>query len=186
LKKKKYLRDYFQALAEDPIFNGRDLCSLLIAPIQRIPRYVLLLQDLLKATPEYHVEYAGLCKAVNKLKETADAINTKAREAEQMAKVYEIQSQLIGENVPNLVRPHRRFIREGDLRVIGETSVTRLVLLFNDLLVVCTRVAPQKIQLLQTIGLRHAGVRALPDQPPSKCAQVMCKELFFFGQLVIV
>lgn len=39
---------------------GRKLPSLLITPIQRVPRYKLLLQEVLQHTPNKHREYNRL------------------------------------------------------------------------------------------------------------------------------
>ena len=36
--------------------NGLDLESFLIMPVQRVPRYIMFLEGLLKATPEEHPE----------------------------------------------------------------------------------------------------------------------------------
>ena len=36
----------------------RGLDSYLITPIQRIPRYVMLLQEMLKVTPTHHPDFA--------------------------------------------------------------------------------------------------------------------------------
>ena len=53
-----------------------DLAAFLIMPIQRIPRYVLLLQELKKATPEYQTEqHANISKALEKIKQVADVID---------------------------------------------------------------------------------------------------------------
>ena len=44
-----------------------DFLSFLILPIQRIPRYKMLLSEILINTPEEHVEYASLQKVVNEI-----------------------------------------------------------------------------------------------------------------------
>lgn len=36
--------------------------ALLITPIQRVPRYKMLLENLIKYTPEGDAEHPGLCK----------------------------------------------------------------------------------------------------------------------------
>ena len=169
-------------MAEEPEFQGQDLSACLIVPVQRLPRYVLLLQDLLKATPEYHVEHKNIIIAIEKLRQSTDAVNTKAREVEQLNRVYEIQSKLIGENVPNLVRPHRRLIRNGELISISETPQLYTVMLFNDLILIGIKEAPSgytlstliyypdKIRVVRALSLFNAHAQLLPDQPPSSFA----------------
>jgi hypothetical protein len=58
-----------------------DLASLLITPIQRIPRYVLLLERLLALTPDYHPEHHLLVQAVGDVNEMAVMINSRKRES---------------------------------------------------------------------------------------------------------
>jgi hypothetical protein len=43
--------------------SNNDLASILIMPVQRIPRYELLLRELIKCTNEMHVDWANLQKA---------------------------------------------------------------------------------------------------------------------------
>jgi hypothetical protein len=40
--------------------KGMDLQSILIKPIQRLPKYVLLLKDLLKHTEKSHIDYGNI------------------------------------------------------------------------------------------------------------------------------
>jgi hypothetical protein len=63
-------------------------------PIQRIPRYVLLLEDLAKQTPEDHVDHTNLIDALARMKAIAKLINEKKREAESFTKLVEIYNRL--------------------------------------------------------------------------------------------
>jgi hypothetical protein len=51
-----------------------------VVPVQRIPRYVLLLKELLKCTPESHSDFANCQKAHASLEKVAGLINEKKRE----------------------------------------------------------------------------------------------------------
>lgn len=83
--------------------QGLHLGALLILPIQRIPRYVLLLQDLLRHTESKHPDHDDLVQALKEMRQVADYINEKKREAEALNLVVRIQ-----ERIQNLVRafPH--------------------------------------------------------------------------------
>lgn len=59
----------------NPDFKGNDLGSLLIRPVQRIPRYVLLIESLLNNTPEGHKEYQTLKECYEMIIDVADEIN---------------------------------------------------------------------------------------------------------------
>ena len=52
-----------------------DLHSLLLKPIQRVLKYPLLLQELLKNTDPNHVDYNDLRSALNCMQEVASYIN---------------------------------------------------------------------------------------------------------------
>lgn len=52
-----------------------DILKLLILPIQRLPRYTLLLKELLKYTQEDHRDYPALSEAFDKMKDVATSVN---------------------------------------------------------------------------------------------------------------
>lgn len=70
-------------------YQNTDFDSFLILPIQRIPRYKLLLKvstfpfllvipkDLVKHTPKDHLDYHDLSKALDKISEIADWVNNR-------------------------------------------------------------------------------------------------------------
>ena len=75
--------------------------------IQRFPRYVLLLSDLSKQTPEDHADYKGNLKfnffliflgikqALDQIKQVVDQLNEAKRVAENANKVAIIQNSLL-------------------------------------------------------------------------------------------
>jgi hypothetical protein len=72
--------------------------SLLIMPVQRIPRYQLLLKELLKNTWPDHPDYVFLGQALDKIQETAAYVNDRAKEAESQSKMVTLQHQIVGKN----------------------------------------------------------------------------------------
>jgi hypothetical protein len=53
--------------------NG--LASLLITPVQRLPRYNLLLRDLLKHTPINHPDFEQLKKSIDQIQQLCDRLD---------------------------------------------------------------------------------------------------------------
>jgi hypothetical protein len=90
---------------------GRDIGAFLILPIQRIPRYVLLLQELLKNTPTAHADRAPLEQALVQMRDVADYVNERKREAENLSRVSQVSKMLTGKFEP-VNAPHRRFVRQ--------------------------------------------------------------------------
>jgi len=112
-----------------------------IMPVQRIPRYVLLVEGLLKYTPESHPDRALLTDALALLRDVAKKINEQRRLNEAMQKVMEIQQSIIGFS-EELVQPSRRLVHEGEVTRFenGHTASSNCFLfLFNDILVVTER-----------------------------------------------
>ncbi|KAB0402029.1 hypothetical protein E2I00_018564, partial [Balaenoptera physalus] len=76
------------------------LSDLMIKPVQRIPRYELLVKDLLKHTPEDHPDHPLLLDAQRNIKQVAERINKgvrSAEEAERHARVLqEIEAHIEG------------------------------------------------------------------------------------------
>eukprot|EP00003_Mantamonas_plastica_P017024 TRINITY_DN2844_c0_g1_i10.p1 TRINITY_DN2844_c0_g1~~TRINITY_DN2844_c0_g1_i10.p1 ORF type:complete len:1160 (+),score=379.73 TRINITY_DN2844_c0_g1_i10:139-3480(+) len=132
--KKKFNKFLEEALANSGL---NDLPSFLIMPVQRIPRYRLLLQDLLKFTDETHATWAKLTEALELIKEIADYINERKRQAENRDKVIQIQQMLSGDNkAPMLIDSNRLFIQEGLVHKKtrrGNKLKERLLILFNDM-----------------------------------------------------
>ncbi|KAL6086241.1 hypothetical protein STEG23_027386 [Scotinomys teguina] len=117
------------------------LSDLMIKPVQRIPRYELLVKDLLKHTPEDHPDHPLLLHAQRNIKQVAERINKgvrSAEEAERHARVLqEIEAHI--EGMEDLQAPLRRFLRQEmviEVKAIGGKK-DRSLFLFTDL-IVCT------------------------------------------------
>ncbi|KAL0476810.1 hypothetical protein AKO1_005996 [Acrasis kona] len=55
--------------------ENNSLDSFLIMPVQRLPRYNLLIQELLKKTTQHHRDFSDLTKALEVMKETNEMVN---------------------------------------------------------------------------------------------------------------
>eukprot|EP01105_Mastigella_eilhardi_P011852 TRINITY_DN2721_c0_g1_i2.p1 TRINITY_DN2721_c0_g1~~TRINITY_DN2721_c0_g1_i2.p1 ORF type:complete len:297 (-),score=94.30 TRINITY_DN2721_c0_g1_i2:74-964(-) len=60
-------------------FQARDLESLLVTPIQRVPRYLLLLREYLKFTDSSHPDYAKSQEVSKNLKKMTSTVNASIR-----------------------------------------------------------------------------------------------------------
>lgn len=158
-----------------------DLPSLLIMPIQRIPRYKLLLIELLKFSNVAEPDYNDLNVALSKVSEVADHINNAIKERQNLEKLLSIQKKLAG-TVPPIVIPRRIFIREGSLmKVCRKVSKRRYFILFNDSVIYCSTIdAVGKYKFHRSLNLLHGKVKDVQDKPKHKNAfQIICKEKSF-------
>jgi hypothetical protein len=71
----------------------QSLESLLILPVQRVPRYLMLLKELLKYTPAGHPDFLLLEEAVETVSAVATHINESIRAQENLVKMYELQQE---------------------------------------------------------------------------------------------
>ena len=100
-------------MKENTALKGQELLSFLILPIQRLPRYVMLLNDLLNHTEVEHRDHKDLTQALKTLQTTTDYVNEQKRASENIDLISKIQKKIV--HCPNLVEPHRRFLKEGYL-----------------------------------------------------------------------
>lgn len=106
--------------------EGLRLRDLLIMPIQRIPRYRMLLEELRKFTLEGTEELQELNAVLVKVQEVAKYVNESARAAGVFAEVAAIQLQVHGLSEP-LIQPHRVLIKSGEMTRYKNFSQMSLV-----------------------------------------------------------
>jgi hypothetical protein len=108
-------------------------------PIQRIPRYRMLLEGLLKYTsrssPE-HPDLADLTTALKQMSDVAENLNGKIHERQNLYKLKLLSDHIHG--IKDLIQPNRWFIRDYRLRYFDAQQSTysdAVLFLFNDLLI---------------------------------------------------
>uniref|UniRef100_A0A4W4HN14 Rho guanine nucleotide exchange factor 17 n=1 Tax=Electrophorus electricus TaxID=8005 RepID=A0A4W4HN14_ELEEL len=117
------------------------LGDLMIKPVQRIPRYELLVKDLLKHTPEDHPDHPFLLDAQKNIKRLAERINKGRRNAEEVERETRVMQEIEAhiEGVEHILHPQRKFLRQEmvmEAKTVGGKK-DRSLFLFSDLLI-CT------------------------------------------------
>jgi len=104
--------------------GGQTLQSFLIMPVQRIPRYALLLKEVVQTTPAAHPEYGMLVQALKTSKQAAQDINTAVADVAEREKVGALQAALSPAPAPSLVTLGARIIKCGWLdKITGGTGL---------------------------------------------------------------
>lgn len=116
-----------------PACNMLALSSFLIMPVQRAPRYVMLMEQLAKYTPQDHMDYPAVINACSVLKKATLTINERKRDAENRSMVQSIYIRL-EPTVDALMTGSCVFHKEGQLEHEGEAY---LFFLFNCVLLKC-------------------------------------------------
>ncbi|GAA6008333.1 uncharacterized protein JCM10292_005536 [Rhodotorula paludigena] len=136
---KKRIKSWLKRCRAHPSHSQISLESYLLLPIQRIPRYRLLLETLLSATPElFPVDAAPvtssplaqdalaepddphqvIARAVREMDEVAVTLNESKRENEGRAQLVHWQNRLVTRFRSPLVQPHRTLLRSGNLTLV--------------------------------------------------------------------
>jgi len=136
--------------------KNKPLAGILITPIQRVPRYRILLVELVKYTSPYHKDYSLLQNALKEISEVAAELNGKMLENQHRARLYAISDNLKGrerltdmEPGKNIVQPSRIFCEEVNLVGVYSkkfnTNITNAVLIvFNNMFIFAKSLEPGK------------------------------------------
>ena len=133
--------DQFLRVSKDnPRCEKLDLGGLLIQPVQRLPRYELLIKGLVEHTPTSHKDYPKLVEAHTKIREVNDFINSNKRKADNLMKIQLIQNSILDFD-KNLCSTHRSFVAElGNIVFLNPNNYHkhkhRHLFLFNDVLLI--------------------------------------------------
>ncbi|KAJ1816990.1 hypothetical protein LPJ75_001848 [Coemansia sp. RSA 2598] len=144
---------FIQLAGSSPECKGLSFQSYLLLPVQRIPRYKLLLEDLLKHTPHGHVDRQSIGDALRTIEDVAAFVNENIQEHEMTLSIIEIQRTL-GLKEPLLV-PGRRLVKTGTLtKICRKSHQQRHFYLFSDMLLYSSHQTP--------LGEDQSGHRRVP------------------------
>eukprot|EP00005_Dracoamoeba_jomungandri_P007613 CAMPEP_0174273892 /NCGR_PEP_ID=MMETSP0439-20130205/56155_1 /TAXON_ID=0 /ORGANISM="Stereomyxa ramosa, Strain Chinc5" /LENGTH=617 /DNA_ID=CAMNT_0015365353 /DNA_START=217 /DNA_END=2070 /DNA_ORIENTATION=+ len=169
IKKYKQKNEDFREFLEKAFQNSRcrllAIDSFLIQPLQKICRYPLFLEGLIKTTEEGTEEHIKLTQALEKLKGIIDLVNERTRQVENVTQVVAIQKNLLTFQQFELATRERYLISEDSVirtNTKGEKSKNYHIFLFNDLFLICTpklvksqkkQQTVEKQQLLEKLAL---------------------------------
>ncbi|KAM7135569.1 FYVE, RhoGEF and PH domain-containing protein 2 isoform 3-T3 [Molossus nigricans] len=128
----------------------------MLEPVQRIPRYELLLKEYVQKLPAQAPDRADAQKALDLIFSAAQHSNAAITEMERLQELWEVYQRLGLED--DIVDPSNTLLREGPVLKISfrrKDPVERYLFLFNNMLLYCV---PRVIQ----VGA-HFQVRELTD-----------------------
>ncbi|KAG9392689.1 RhoGEF domain [Carpediemonas membranifera] len=162
---------------------GQNIHSLLIMPVQRVPRYALLLEDMVRATVEGHPDYPDLKVALDEIKKVAKSINEAIRDQENRDKLRDIQYHMQG--CPELVAPSRRYVYEGTLtKQCRKKRKARHIFLLSDSIVYATELGTglgATFKFHMQLPLQGAQVQTSADDPTAILILTEKKSIQLFG-----
>jgi Leucine-rich repeat (LRR) protein len=115
-KERKRIKVYLQKAKMDPRHSQLSLETYLHLPVQRIPRYRLLFEDLNRSCPSRRLQDpAAIARALDAISSLATQMNESKRQSENDRKLLEWQARIQGKFASPLLQPHRRLVRDGEL-----------------------------------------------------------------------
>ncbi|KAI3626291.1 hypothetical protein CBS9595_001652 [Malassezia furfur] len=117
--RRRQIQAYLAQCRDDPRHSQLNLEGYLLLPIQRIPRYRMLLEQLVRCTAAELLpreETDAIPRALAHIALVASWVNEGKRQSEQGRRLLLWQSKLRGNFSAPLVQPHRRLVCDGPLR----------------------------------------------------------------------
>ncbi|KAJ5066622.1 faciogenital dysplasia protein [Anaeramoeba ignava] len=152
-------------IAADPLIKRLDLQTLLITPVQRIPRYSLLFEGFLKYTEPQHPDFQFLTQALEKINEVAQQVNRNKAESEMFEKLLSIEKQFKEEKIV-LAEYGRKLIFEKKVNIFYQQRKSTLILfLFNDIALFAKRRKEGRLTKRHLIYIRNLIITVKKNDP---------------------
>lgn len=120
---RRRIRQLLRDAKKDQRHSQIDLQSYLLLPIQRIPRYKMLLESLAECTSDVEDADAGdptIVEALEIITQLANEMNERKRDSEGRHRLFHWQGRLGARFKSPLVQPHRTLLKEGIM--VGEAT----------------------------------------------------------------
>ena len=119
--------EFLKNKEETDELENLNLESLLVKPVQRLPKYVLLFRDLLKHTDQDHKDYKNIEKVLEFFKSINEENNKKMDLYVRQFRMLELQKNFPNPNI-EILCPNREYLGEETMGLIMENSSLALPL----------------------------------------------------------
>ncbi|KAH3767558.1 Phosphatidylserine decarboxylase proenzyme 2 precursor [Pelomyxa schiedti] len=169
IKRNVQFREYLRKMNNTPALLGLKLEALLITPVQRIPRYVLLLSDMHRSTPQQHPDWQPLQNALSLVRELAEYTNTHKLTADNIEILRGIESKIENFDIRLSNNSTRKLIRDGPMKINGRSMHMWLL---NDIIVLTsTKKLNNKYKYKSTVGLTACSLHTASKSFTLFCAE---------------
>ncbi|XP_074406306.1 FYVE, RhoGEF and PH domain-containing protein 3 isoform X3 [Zonotrichia albicollis] len=161
-------KDVVQNIQKQEVCGNLTLQHHMLEPVQRIPRYELLLKDYLKKLPEESPDRKDAEKSLELISTAANHSNAAIRKMEKMHKLLEVYERLGGEE--DIVNPANELIKEGQIQKLSAkngTAQDRYLFLFNSMVLYCVpklRLIGQKFSVREKMDIAGLQVQEIAKQ----------------------
>ncbi|XP_056661239.1 FYVE, RhoGEF and PH domain-containing protein 3 isoform X1 [Monodelphis domestica] len=158
-------KDVVQSIQKQEVCGNLTLQHHMLEPVQRIPRYEMLLKDYLKKLPGESPDRKDAEKSLELISTAANHSNAAIRKMEKMHKLLEVYERLGGEE--DIVNPANELIKEGHIQKLSAkngTAQDRYLFLFNSMLLYCVpklRLIGQKFSVREKMDIAGLQVQEI-------------------------
>ncbi|XP_072552009.1 FYVE, RhoGEF and PH domain-containing protein 4a isoform X2 [Salminus brasiliensis] len=169
-----------QEIQKQEVCGSLTLQHHMLEPVQRVPRYEMLLKDYLKKLPQDHMDRRDAEKSLEIIAMAATHSNTAIRKSENLKKLLEIY-EMLGEE-EDIVNASNEFIKEGHILKLAArntSAMDRYLFLFNNMLLYCVpkfSLVGQKFTVRTRIGIDGMKVTETYNEDYPHTFQVSGKE----------
>ncbi|KAJ1110336.1 hypothetical protein NDU88_007689 [Pleurodeles waltl] len=180
MQRSSSFKDVIQNIQKDEVCGNLTLQHHMLEPVQRIPRYEMLLKDYLKKLPEISPDRKDSLKSLELISTAANHSNAAIRKMEKMHKLLEVYERLGGEE--DIVNPANELIKEGHIHKLSAkngTTQERYLFLFNSMLLYCVpklRLLGQKFSVRENIDIAGLQVQEIVKQNVSRTFLIVGKK----------
>ncbi len=145
LRDNKMFVHFLQSAELKEVLQNLKLQDYLLMPVQRIPRYRLLLSTLLRCTEDLHPDFTALSNAYSIIDQVATSINESIRCHENKIEMLLLQRSFVGLDHSLLSNPSRKLLKRGSLwKANGRKPHVVEVFLFSDCLMYAILAVPSE------------------------------------------
>uniref|UniRef100_A0A2R9A8F3 FYVE, RhoGEF and PH domain containing 3 n=1 Tax=Pan paniscus TaxID=9597 RepID=A0A2R9A8F3_PANPA len=156
-------KDVVHSIQKQEVCGNLTLQHHMLEPVQRVPRYELLLKDYLKRLPQDAPDRKDAERSLELISTAANHSNAAIRKVEKMHKLLEVYEQLGGEE--DIVNPANELIKEGQIQKLSAKNGTpqdRHLFLFNSMILYCVpklRLMGQKFSVREKMDISGLQVQ---------------------------
>ncbi|XP_077630103.1 FYVE, RhoGEF and PH domain-containing protein 3 isoform X7 [Crocuta crocuta] len=156
-------KEVVQGIQKQEVCGNLTLQHHMLEPVQRVPRYELLLKDYLKRLPGDAPDRKDAERSLELISTAANHSNAAIRKMEKMHKLLEVYERLGGEE--DIVNPANELIKEGHILKLSAkngTAQDRQLFLFNSMILYCVpklRLMGQKFSVREKMDISDLQVQ---------------------------
>ncbi|XP_051964304.1 FYVE, RhoGEF and PH domain-containing protein 3-like [Xyrauchen texanus] len=163
MQRSTHFKSVVQNIQKQDVCGNLTLQHHMLEPVQRIPRYELLLKDYLKKLQDSAPDRKDAQNALELISTAANHSNAAIRKMEKMHKLLEVYERLGGEE--DIVNPANELIKEGHIKKMSAkngTAQERYLYVFNNMVLYCVpklRLMGQKFSVRERIDIAGMEVQ---------------------------